>query len=164
MHEYSDYVNITRSWLKEYNELKASAKILRADVAAMQKELAAPAAAPIAKYGDEPAGGTPELNTIEGAAARKLELERQIGSREAAIAAIELNIHKTDCALSALPVESAAILRGHYMEYKTWQELSREYYMSEKGIRNKGSMAVKALAKMIFGQKAWQPNMFVFAE
>ena len=36
--------------------------------------------------------------------------------------------------------------------------------MSEKGIRNKGSMAVKALAKMIFGQKAWQPNMFVFAE
>ena len=133
--EYNDYVNVARSWLKEYNELKASAKILRADVAAMQKELAAPAAAPIAKYGDEPTGG-----------------------------AGELNIHKTDCALSALPVESAAILRGHYMEYKTWQELSREYYMSEKGIRNKGSMAVKALAKMIFGQKAWQPNMFVFAE
>ena len=75
---YNDYVNTTRGWLKRYNQFVVTAENMRDEIAANKKIMEADVSAPCAKYGDEPGGGTSELNTVEAAASRHEYLNQRI--------------------------------------------------------------------------------------
>ena len=64
MNEYNDYIAITRRWLKDYNLFKVTVRNMNKDIEAQQQILDLGSVAPIAKYGDMPAGGSPELNAV----------------------------------------------------------------------------------------------------
>lgn len=68
MKEYSDYIQAVKSYLRNYTKFKVTVENLQDSIAMWTSEMEHDVNAPISKYGDEPGGGTPELNSVEMAA------------------------------------------------------------------------------------------------
>ena len=164
MQEYNDYVTATREYLRRYREFEATVANLREEAAAQEALLKIETAAPIAKYGDNPGGGTSELNAVEAAAARKINIEATIAKITREANNIERVLRKVDRALEALTAQERQLVTGYYIDRKSWRDLSIDHYMTEKWARTCGGKAIKRLARMIFGNEAipWQDSLFVF--
>lgn len=164
LQEYNDYVTATREYLRRYHEFEATVANLREEVAAQEALLKIETAAPIAKYGVEPGGGSSELNAVEAAAARKIAIEKKIEKLTREADNIERVLRKIDRALDALPTQERQLIKGYYIDKKSWRELSIELYITEKWASSCGNKGVKRLARMIFGNEAisWQDSLFVF--
>ena len=164
MQEYNDYVTATREYLKRYREFEATVANLREEVTAQEALLKIETAAPIAKYGTEPSGGSSELNAVESAAARKIAIENKIERLTREADNINRVLRKVDRALDALPDQEKQLVKGYYIDKKSWRDLSIELYITEKWASSCGNKGVKRLARMIFGNEAipWQDSLFVF--
>jgi DNA-directed RNA polymerase specialized sigma24 family protein len=166
MNEYNDYVNMTKGYLKSYKRFKVQIVNMREDIEAMRREMDMDAAAPIAQYGGETGGGTPELNSVEAAASRNMAASKRIEYLEHEIDVAERKIRQIDRTLAAIRPEDADLIRMYYFEGMTWAEIGIQKFLTEKWVRNKCNRAVKEIAQMIFGSKAApvQQCLFVFAE
>ena len=87
-----NYVNTTRLYLKNYNKFKTAIINLNDDVEALEETLREnEPSAPIAKYGDEPAGGTNELTVVERyATKREVYYDRLIEAKKTLLLYAEL--------------------------------------------------------------------------
>ena len=162
MKEYNDYIQTTRIYLKRYNQFKATIANLQDDIAGMKREIEHDVAAPISKYGDQPGGGQPELNSVEAAAERHRKLEARIKEAERNIDNIGRIIRKVDRAIDALDAEDADLIRGHYLEHKSWRQLSEKHYLTEKWASEKARRAVKEMSFTIFARVEQQELDFTF--
>jgi len=165
MREYNDYVGMTKQYLKNYNQFKIIIDNLTEEIKTQRQIAAVDVAAPAAQYGDMPRGGTPELNSVESAAARHEKIQARIRRMETDIAALTRIISKVDRAISGLTEEDADIICAYYLKKQSWQQIARQRYMTEKWTRDRCNRAVKEMAKMIFGLVAMPPKqqLFVFA-
>ena len=166
MKKYNDYVNMTKGYLKSYNRFKVQIENMKEDIEAMQKELEADVAAPIAQYGGTIRGGSPELNSVESAASRHNAINNKIKYLSHEINVAERKIRQIDRTLSTIKAEDAELIRMYYFDGMTWTEIGIQKYLSDKWVRIKCNRAVKEIAQMIFGSKAVpiQESLFVFAE
>lgn len=166
MREYSDYIEATRGYLKRYNQFKVTIANLEDDIDALEHAIEEDTAAPISKYGDQPGGGTPELNTVELAAARHAKMEEAIHKDKESIKNIEHILRKVDRAINELKPDDQFLIKGHFLQHRSWGELSAEKYFTEKWARERSRKAIKQMAFMIFGNRAIpeQRNLFVFYE
>lgn len=166
MKEYNDYVQITKEYLKRYQEFKATVENLNDEIEAQEHFLNAGPSAPIPKYGDDSGGGTNELTPAEAEAAKRIAIREKIESKRHEVERIERVIRKVDRALEALTTEDRQLVEGFYLQHKTWKELSIEHYMTEKWARVTAGRVVKRMAGMIFGMAAIpeQQSLFVFFE
>ena len=163
---YNDYVNTTRGWLKRYNQFVVTAENMRDEIAANKKIMEADVSAPCAKYGDEPGGGTSELNTVEAAASRHEYLNQRIAEAQSTIDEIERILRTINRTIDGLPKDDGKLIRDHYIDRKSWRDISNEVYLTEKWARDRGNKAIKEMAKMIFGIKAMPPDqqsLFIFS-
>lgn len=165
MKEYSDYIQTTRTYLKRYNQFKATIENLQDDIDGLKQAIEHDVAAPISRYGDEPGGGTPELNVVEAAAARHAAMNKRIAEAQASIDSISRIIRKVDRALGALPDEDKRLIVGHYIDRKSWRQLGREEYLTEEWACEKARRAVKEMSFTIFAKQDEQQELrFVFFE
>ena len=164
--EYNDYVMITKQYLRQYNQLRFTAESKRIQAKDIREELAGSSdiAAPLAKYGDQVGGGSPELNTVEAAADRRAKKAKMAAWCDAQADAIEHRLELVDHALSCLDEREQYLVKGYYFERKTWVELAIDLYLSETWARKTGGRAVKTMAAIIFGEDAVPEQMaFHFA-
>ena len=165
MNEYNDYVSEVRRFLKNYNTFKATVKSLTADIEA-QEELLRKAdnlGAPIAKYDNMPKGGTGELNTVERQTEDRLRRQERIYKARLNRDELQLKLDQVDRAMGALSYEEQELLRGRYVEGKDWHSLGYENNYSERWAREKAGKALKTLALVICGPKAFPKQLsFVF--
>lgn len=167
MRAYNEYVNTVKNRLRNYNQFKITLANLRDSIAAKRDAIEHDVNAPISKYGGMPSGGKPELNAVESAAEHHMIMRDEIDSDLRNIAAIELTMRKIDRAISGLSETDQRLIKGHYFEGLSWEELGCELYYSEKWARERAGKAVKQMAGMIFGPKAvGQPvqTQFIFSE
>lgn len=166
MREYSDYIEATRGYLKRYNQFKVTIANLEDDIDALKHAINEDTAAPISKYGDQPGGGTPELNAVESAAARHAKMEDAIHKKQESIENIERILRKVDRAITELKPDDQFLIKGHFIKHRSWSDLSAEKYFTEKWARERSRKAIKEMAFMIFGGRALpeQQSLFVFYE
>ena len=150
MNEYNDYVGMTRRYLKSYNQLQITVKNLDEEIEA-QKNMLQDEAVAISRYGDEPGGGSSELNATESAASRRIMIENRIVDMECDKAEIERVLRKIDRALEGLSDGDRDLVHGHFIDGYSWQQLGNKTYCSEKWARDKGNKALKEVAFMVFG-------------
>ena len=153
MQGYNDYVNLTRGYLKSYAELERMRDYWQKDTQEKAQELNGVSVA-IARYGDNPGGGTGELSPTERAAAKRLLQKKELAARHHDIQEIE-RLHKdiSNC-LMAMHEDDARILKAHYIDGQSWYDLADEEGYSYSAIRQKGKRALHSLAKYLFGLKA----------
>ena len=165
--EYSDYIQAVKSYLRNYTKFKVTVENLQDSIAMWTSEMEHDVNAPISKYGDEPGGGTPELNSVESAAARHEKLTARIEDAKKSIEKICCTLRNVDRALANLSQEDREIIEGHYFQKKSWKFLGTEHYYTDKWACGRARKAVQDMAFMIFGEKALPPGgqgMFVFYE
>lgn len=153
----NDYLILTRGDLKDYNRLMDMRKGWLAEMDDTQRELASVPVA-IAKYGDDPGGGSGDSSPTERLAARRMALQQKYEMRRKdveEISRLEALLHN---AFESIGEEDARILKSHYINGATWYDIGDELGYSYQGIRKKGSRALRDLAQYIFGLKAARPQ------
>lgn len=154
MNEYNDYVQTTRRYLKNYHQFRITADNMRDDIQFLQQIQDTDISAPISKYGDQPNGGMPELNSVESSAERRIAREKEIKEKQISVESIEQTLRKVDRALNGLSDSDYNLIHGHYIDGKEWSKIAEEQYISEKWARERAGKAIRQMAGMIFGLKA----------
>lgn len=108
-------------------------------------------AAPISKYGDEPPGGSGELNTVERAANKMIEGKEKIERIQTEITIARNRIKQLDRALEALKDEEREIIECFYFKNMDWLEIGEKLNISDAWARKKRNIACKKLAVMLLG-------------
>ena len=145
-----EYISLTKTYLQNYRRWQAES----ANLGYEAKELAAILAdipVAIAKYGDEPGGGSSELNTIEQSAERRIKLEARLRTTTARKNKLDGILTRVDTALGALNDQLRGLLISHYMDGASWIDIAAGCYYSERWTRERGHRALAMVSEMIFG-------------
>lgn len=162
LNEYNDYVGSVRKYLRKYNQFKVTILNLEEEKEAQIKMLN-DFSVSIAKYGDEPGGGSSELNQTEAAADQRIKIKKEIENIDMNIAVLQRLIKKVDRSIAGLADTERRLIVGYFFDNKSWMELGNEMYYTEKWARERGNKAVKEIAFMMFGTVARPEQLrFVF--
>lgn len=162
--EYNDYIKLTRDYLKHYNSFLASADCLRERIAAAKEELGKDPAAAIAKYGGQPQGGYSELNGVESEVARNMAVRDKISQYETDLRILEHKIKQIDIAMSVLDDIDKRIVWECYINHRYYYQAGEIVGLSEKWTAQRAQRAVREMTSVLFGHKAVQGSLFVFAD
>ena len=148
--EYGDCIKETKRILGQYNKMKVAVQNLAEEIEARTAALQGESVA-IARYGDEPTGGTAELTATEAAAARRMRAAADIEVMRQRKAEMERTLRAVDRALSCLSADDERLVRGRYVDGYAWWQVAREAGYTEKWVRDKGGKALRDVALMLFG-------------
>lgn len=162
--EYNDYIKLTRDYLKHYNSFLASADCLRERIAAAKEELGEKPAAAIAKYGGQLQGGYSELNGVESEVARNMAVRDKISQYETDLRILEHKIKQIDIAMSVLDDIDKRIVKECYINHRYYYQVGEIVGLSEKWTAQRAQRSVKEMTSVLFGHKAVQGSLFVFAD
>lgn len=165
MREYNEFVRKTKDRLRLYKQFKATAENLQDEANLIQKELDndPKLAPPAARYGTDAGGGTGELNGVEAAVERRMQLCRKIQQLEMEREECLLTIRQIDRALEGLSFSDADIIKEKYFDGKDWESIGEKRNYGGKWARERGAAIIKDMATMIFGKKAHPTRLrFVF--
>lgn len=148
--EHGDCIKETKHILGQYNKMKVAvqnlAEEIEAQTAALQGESVA-----IARYGDEPTGGTAELTATEAAAARRMRAAADIEEMQERKRDMERTLRAVDRALACLSAEDERLVRGRYIDGYAWWRVAREAGYTEKYASERGNRVLRDVADMVFG-------------
>ena len=148
--EHGDYIKETKRILGKYNKMKVAVQNLAEEIEARTAALQGESVA-IARYGDEPTGGTSELTATEAAAARRMRAAADIAVMERRKCDMERTLRAVDRAMSCLSADDERLVRGRYIDGYAWWQVAREAGYTEKWARDKGGRALRDVALMVFG-------------
>ena len=148
--EHGDCIKETKRILGQYNKMKIAVQNLAEEIEARTAALQGESVA-IARYGDEPTGGTAELTATEAAAARRMRAAADIAVMEQRKQDMERTLRAVDRALSCLSADDERLVRGRYIDGYAWWQVAREAGYTEKWARNKGGRVLRDVALMVFG-------------
>ena len=164
--EHGDCIKETKRILGQYNKMQVAVQNLAEEIEARTAALQGESVA-IARYGNEPTGGTAELTATEAAAARRMRAAADIEEMQERKKEIERTLRAVDRALSCLSANDERLVRGRYIDGYAWWQVAREAGYTEKWARDKGCRALRDVALMMFGvsekpiqlQLNWQPSL-----
>ena len=148
--EHGDCIKETKRILGQYNKMKVAVQNLTEEIEARAAALQGESVA-IARYGDEPTGGTAELTATEAAAERRMRATADIAVMEQRKQDMERTLRAVDRALSCLSAADERLVRGRYIDGYAWWQVAREAGYTEKWARDKGGRAFRDVALMVFG-------------
>ena len=150
MTDHGDCIKETKRILGQYNKMKVAVQNLTEEIEARTAALQGESVA-IARYGDEPIGGTSELTATEAAAERRMRAAADIAVMEQRKQDMERTLRAVDRALSCLSADDERLVRGRYIDGYAWCQVAREAGYTEKWARDKGGRALRDVALMLFG-------------
>ena len=161
--EHGDCIKETKRILGQYNKMKVAVQNLAEEIEARTAALQGESIA-IARYGDEPTGGTAELNATEAAAARRMRAAADIEEMQERKQDMERTLRAVDRALSCLAVNDERLVRGRYIDGYAWWQVAHETGYTEKYASERGNRLLRDVADMVFGMVArpLQTRLFVY--
>ena len=159
--EHGDCIKETKRILGQYNKMKVAVQNLVEEIEARTAALQGESVA-IARYGDEPMGGTAELTATEAAAARRMRAAADIAVMEQRKKEIERTLRAVDRALSCLSAEDERLVRGRYIDGYAWWRVAREVGYTEKYASERGNRVLRDVADMVFGMAVRPLQMRLF--
>ena len=113
--EHGDCIKETKRILGQYNKMKVAVQNLAEEIEARTAALQGESVA-IARYGDEPTGGTAELTATEAAAARRMRAAQEIVEMKERKQDMERTLRGVDRALSCLSANEERLGRGRNID------------------------------------------------
>ena len=150
MNDYGDYIKETKRILRNYNKMKVAVVNLSEEIEALETELRSESVA-IARYGDEPQGGTSELNATEAAANHRINTKERLAMLRQRKDEIERTLRAVDRAMECLSDEDERLFRGRYIDGYAWWQVAQKLCYTEKWVRDKGCKVLGDVAMMVFG-------------
>ena len=151
--EHGDCIKETKRILGQYNKMKVAVQNLTEEIEARTAALQGESIA-IARYGDEPMGGTAELTATEAAAERRIKTTADIAVMEKRKQDMERTLRAVDRALSCLSVGDERLVRGRYIDGYAWRQVAQESGYTEKWAHERGAQALCDVGLMLFGVSA----------
>lgn len=148
--EHGDCIKETKRILGRYNKMKVAVQNLTEEIEARTAALQGESIA-IARYGDEPMGGTAELTATEAAAARRMRATADIAVMEQRKQDMERTLRAVDRALSCLSANDERLVRGRYIDGYAWWQVAREVGYTEKWACERAGKALQDVGLMLFG-------------
>lgn len=148
--DHGDYIKETKRILRNYNKMKVAGVNLSEEIEALEAELRDESVA-IARYGDEPQGGTSELNATEAAANRRIKTEERLAILRQRKDEIGRTLRSVDRALECLSDEDEWLIRGRYIDGYAWWQVAQKLCYTEKWVRAKGGKVLGDVSMMVFG-------------
>lgn len=159
--EHGDCIKETKRILGQYNKMKVAVQNLteeiKAQTAALQGESVA-----IARYGNEPTGGTSELTATEAAAEKRMKTTADIAVMEQRKRDMERTLRAVDRALACLSADDERLVRGRYIDGYAWWRVAREAGYAEKYASERGNRVLRDVADMVFGMAVRPLQMRLF--
>ncbi len=159
--EHGDCIKETKRILGQYNKMKVAVQNLAEEIEARTAALQGESVA-IARYGDEPMGGTSELTATEAAAERRMRAEADIEVMRQRKAEMERTLRAVDRALACLAAEDERLVRGRYIDGYAWWRVAREAGYAEKYASERGNRVLRDVADMVFGMAVRPLQMRLF--
>ena len=150
MNDHGGYIKETKRILRNYNKMKVAVVNLAEEIEALEAELRSESVA-IARYGDEPQGGTSELNATEAAANRRIKTGERLVMLRQRKDEIERTLRAVDRALECLSDEDERLIRGRYIGGYAWWQVAQKLCYTEKWAKEKGGKVLRDVALMLFG-------------
>ena len=148
--EHGDCIKETKRILGQYNKVKVAVQNLTEEIEARTAALQGESVA-IARYGDEPMGGTSELTATEAAAEKRMKTTADIAVMEKRKQDMERTLRAVDRALSCLSEEDERLVRGRYIDGYTWRHVAYDVGYAETWADKRGRRALQDIALMLFG-------------
>lgn len=148
--EHGDCIKETKGILGQYNKMKVAVQNLTEEIEARTAALQGESVA-IARYGNEPTGGTSELTATEAAAARRMWAEADIEEMQERKRDMERTLRAVDRALACLSANDEHLVRGRYIDGYAWWQVAREAGYTEKWAKERGGKVLQDVALMLFG-------------
>ena len=150
MRAYGDYIRETKRILGSYNKMKVAVMNLTEEIEAIERLLQDEGIATV-RYGDEVGRGAGELTATEAAAARRIRMRGRITEMRERRDEMERLVRKIDRALFSLDDGDAELVRGRYMQGRSWAEVAEQLNYTEKWAKEKGGKVLRDVALMLFG-------------
>lgn len=145
-----DCIKETKRILGQYNKMKVAVQNLAEEIEARTAALQGESVA-IARYGDEPMGGTSELTATEAAADRRMRAAQEIAEMKERKSEMERTLRAVDRALSCLSANDERLVRGRYIDGCTWRRVAYDVGYAETWADKRGRRALQDIALMLFG-------------
>ena len=145
---YGDYIRETKRILGSYNKMKVAVMNLTEEIEAIERLLQDEGIAAV-RYGDEVGRRAGELTATEAAAARRIRM--RITEMRERRDEMERTVRKIDRALFSLDDGDAELVRGRYMQGRSWTEVAEQLNYTEKWAKEKGGKVLRDVALMLFG-------------
>ena len=159
--DHGDCIKETKRILGQYNKMKVAVQNLTEEIEARTAALQGESIA-IARYGDDPMGGTAELTATEAAAARRMRAAQEIVEMKERKQDMERTLRAVDRALSCLSVGDERLVRGRYVDGYAWWQVAREAGYTEKYASERGNRVLRDVADMVFGMAVRPLQMRLF--
>lgn len=150
MNDHGGYIKETKRILRNYNKMKVAVVNLSEEIEALETELRSESVA-IARYGDEPQGGTSELNATEAAANRRIKTGERLTMLRQRKDEIERTLRAVDRAMECLSDEDERLIRGRYIDGYAWWQVAQGVGYTERWTQEKSAAVLREVALMLFG-------------
>jgi RNA polymerase sigma factor (sigma-70 family) len=111
--------------------------------------------AKIASYETNP-GGTNELNGVEASAEKSMRCSEQMRQ----LSKLQRQVRKLEKCMENLPPEEKEAVRLFYLYRQTYEQMSSSLHISISTCRRRVSKGTKAVAVMLFGERAGEQIQF----
>ena len=148
--DHGGYIKETKRILRNYNKMKVAVVNLSEEIEALETELRSESVA-IARYGDEPQGGTSELNATEAAANHRIKTGERLTILRQRKDDIGRMLRSVDRALECLSDEDERLIRGRYIDGYAWWQVAQAVGYTERWAQEKGAAVLHEVAMMLFG-------------
>ena len=148
--DHVGYIKETKRILRNYNKMKVAVVNLSEEIEALETELRSESVA-IARYGDEPQGGTSELNATEAAANHRIKTGERLTILRQRKDEIGRMLRSVDRALECLSDEDERLIRGRYIDGYAWWQVAQAVGYTERWAQEKGAAVLHEVAMMLFG-------------
>lgn len=170
MIDYNDYVNLTKGYLKSYNQFKMTLENLQREKAKDEEQLdrCDDIVASIAKYGPQATakGGNNVYGNgvVDRTAEKREKIRERIVAMEDDINVLKVIIDKIDRAFLAITTVERDLLQVHFIEKYDWTVTGQRLGISRRWAIEKGNEGLRKMALMLFGSMASMPkhSRFVF--
>lgn len=151
--EFNYYKFLVRQYLLDYKTMEAAIAAWARERADLESDLATVPVA-VSRYGDEPGGGTGELNVVERQAQMRLQDRERLAEIEQDTKDLSRIMTRVKNAVDSLEAESQTIVWRHYVHGDSWYDIAAAMHYSTTAVKQRGYRAIGCLALIIFGNKA----------
>lgn len=158
---YNDYLKLTKEYLRNLNYYREAEKNLASALTDINAELGSVSIKSSNATNDEVHGASLGLNSVERAAAYRINLEHRYAEIIVERGLLRKHIDKLTRAISTLPRAEQEVVRLFFIDRLSYTRISETLSYSERTIKRRMHNAIHSIAVMLFGDRANRRMEFI---
>lgn len=158
MAQFNDYIKLTKGYLKNLSYYEVAVANMTDDVKEIEESLK-DVCTKVSKYEQNP-GGFTELAAVESEVENRAEQASRFKLRAKELHKMQLQVKKLRRCIDNLSKEEKDALKLFYTYKFSYEDMADELNVSERTCKRRVETGTKAVAIMLFGDKAGDKIMF----